>query len=45
MEASNDTLVRLPASFWEPFRMLFGCVFRNRPHVDFDDLSNAKAMI
>ena len=45
MEASRDALVRLSASFWEPFRTHFRCVFKNRPHVDFDDLSHAKAMI
>ena len=45
LEASRDALVRISASFWEPFRKHFRCVFRNRPHVDFDDPSYAKAMI
>ena len=45
LEASRDALVRISVSFWEPFRKHFGCVFRNRPHADFDDPSYAKAMI
>ena len=45
LEASRDALVRISASFWEPFRKHFRCVFRTRLHVDFDDPSYAKAMM